>query len=130
MKKYYVNVRFFVTESNELAHKEYFFQAYEPLNEGDLVVVDTRYGFSLAVVSSFPAIKPDFLSDGNLKEVVAKVNTTAFEVRQREAARVIELKKQMDQRIKSMEKINMYRLYAEKDADLKAMLDEYLKLTE
>lgn len=130
MEKYYVNVRFFETGSNNLAFKEYFFQAYDPLKEGDLVVVDTRYGFTLAVVSSFPAIKPDHLSDGSLKEVVAKVDTKAFEIRQENAQKAKDLKRKMDQRIKGMEQVNMYRLYADQDADLKALLEEYLKLTQ
>lgn len=131
MKPSYVTVRFFeLNDKTRLAPKEYFFLNYEELKVNDLVVVDTRFGLALAVVTDFPAIKPDDLSEKRMKEVVAKVDTTAFDRRQAQAERAEALKKQMDQHIRGMEEVNRYKVYAENDPALKALLDEYLNLTQ
>ena len=85
MKKSYVNVRFFENyDRTKLAEKEYFSLTYDQVAVGDLVVVDTKFGFALATVSSFLAIKPDHpdhLSNKNLKEVIAMSSRTTLSSR-------------------------------------------------
>lgn len=131
MEKSYVNVRFFNNyDRSKLAEKEYCFIAWENLAAGDLVVVETRFGLSLAVVSGNLPIKPDQLSDRDMREVVTKVDTTAFAMRKERAERKAELKRKMDQRIKGLEEIDRYEAFAKEDEALKTMLDAYKELNQ
>lgn len=131
MEKHYVNVRFFENyDRSKLAAKEYCFIAWEKLILGDLVVVETRFGLALAVVSDHLPIKPNQLSDRDMREVVAKVDTSAFEMRKERAERKAELKRQMDKRIKGLEEIDRYEAFAKEDEALKIMLDAYKELNQ
>lgn len=131
MEKSYVNVRFFDNyDRSKLAEKEYCFIAWENLAAGDLVVVETRFGLSLAVVSGNLPIKPNQLSDRDMREVVTKVDTTAFAMRKERAERKAELKRKMDQRIKGLEEIDRYEAFAKEDEALKTMLDAYKELNQ
>lgn len=131
MEKSYVNVRFFNNyDRSKLAEKEYCFITWEKLFVGDLVVVETRFGLALAVVSGNLPIKPNQLSDRDMREVVTKVDTSAFEKRKERAERKAELKRLMDQRIKGLEEIDRYEAFAKEDEALKAMLDAYKELNQ
>lgn len=135
MEKCYVNVRFFDNyDRSKLAEKEYCFIAWENLATGDLVVVETKFGLSLAVVSGNLPIKPNQLSDRDMREVVTKVvtkvDTSAFEMRKAKAERKAELKRLMDQRIKGLEEIDRYEAFAKEDEALKTMLDAYKELNQ
>lgn len=131
MEKSYVNVRFFDNyDRSKLAGKEYCFIAWENLAAGDLVVVETKFGLALAVVSGNLPIKPNQLSDRDMREVVTKVDTTAFAMRKERAERKAELKRKMDQRIKGLEEIDRYEAFAKEDEALKTMLDAYKELNQ
>lgn len=131
MEKCYVNVRFFDNyDRSKLAEKEYCFIAWENLATGDLVVVETKFGLSLAVVSGNLPIKPNQLSDRDMREVVTKVDTSAFEMRKERAERKAELKRLMDQRIKGLEEIDRYEAFAKEDEALKTMLEAYKELNQ
>ena len=62
-------------------------------------------------------------------EVIAYVDTSAYEERVAKRKEAEELKKKMDQVIKQMEENNKYEMYAEKNPELKEMLNAYKKLT-
>lgn len=62
-------------------------------------------------------------------EVIAYVDTSAYEERVAKRKEATELKKKMDQVIKQMDESNKYEMYAERNPELKAMLETYKKLT-
>lgn len=62
-------------------------------------------------------------------EVIAYVDTSAYEERVAKRKEVEKLKKKMDQVIKQMEENNKYEMYAERNPELKEMLETYKKLT-
>lgn len=131
MKKGYVAVRFMTPMSgNQFEDKEYYFVNRLELKEEDVVVVDTKYGMALGIVSQlfdiYP-IKPQ-LKGIILKEVIAKVDLTAFKARQELNARIDELKAAMDKRIADMKEIQLYETFAAGDPTLKKMLDELMGL--
>lgn len=112
------------------AYKEYIFAAYEDLSEGDVVVVDTVNGFQLATVTSIADRLPDNIPVGKLKEVVCKVDMSAYLERIENQKKAAELKSKMDEKVKVLQSQAIYEMLAEKDPSLKAMLDEYKKLME
>ena len=61
-------------------------------------------------------------------EVIAYVDTSAYEERVAKRKEAEELKKKMDRVIKQMEENNKYEMYAEKNPELKEMLEAYKKL--
>ena len=61
-------------------------------------------------------------------EVIAYVDTSAYEERVAKRKEAEELKKKMDQVIKQMEENNKYEMYAEKNPELKEMLNAYKEL--
>lgn len=107
---------------------EYQYALYDyTIHQGDLVVVKTgHHGLSLAVVTT--------VSDEGLnliqcnREVVAKVDMTAFEERRKRAERMTVLKAQMDSKVKELQNFAVYEMLAEKDENLKTLLAEYKDL--
>ena len=64
-----------------------------------------------------------------ISEVIAYVDTSAYEERVAKRKEADELKKKMDQVIKQMDESNKYEMYAERNPELKEMLETYKKLT-
>ena len=62
-------------------------------------------------------------------EVIAYVDTSAYEERVVKRKEAAELKKKMDQVIKQMNESNKYEMYAERNPKLKEMLEAYKKLS-
>lgn len=62
-------------------------------------------------------------------EIISYVDTSAYEERVEKRKAAVELKKKMDQVIKQMDENHKYEMYAERNPELKAMLDTYKKLT-
>lgn len=63
-----------------------------------------------------------------ISEVIAYVDTSSYEERVEKRKEATELKKKMDQVIKEMDENNKYELYAERNPELKEMLETYKKL--
>lgn len=138
MKKY-VAVVFNVSTNGAFDNtdKEYLFACYEKdVAVGDIVVVDTRYGFQLVTVTKVLNDTPEqvvrFTKEmkKNLKEVVCKVNTEGFTARKEKAEKRAELKAEMDKRVKELQASAIYEMLAEKDDSLKQMLQQYKDLKE
>lgn len=138
MKKY-VAVVFNVSTNGAFDNtdKEYLFACYEKdVAVGDIVVVDTRYGFQLVTVTKVLNDSPEqvvrFTKEmkKNLKEVVCKVNTEEFTARKKKAEKRAELKAEMDKRVKELQASAIYEMLAEKDDSLKQMLQQYKDLKE
>lgn len=138
MKKY-VAVVFNVSTNGAFDNtdKEYLFACYEKdVAVGDIVVVDTRYGFQLVTVTKVLNGTPEqvvrFTKEmkKNLKEVVCKVNTEEFTARKKKAEKRAEIKAEMDKRVKELQASAIYEMLAEKDDSLKQMLQQYKDLKE
>lgn len=126
MKKY-VNVTF--ADPNATFSKVYAFVSYvEPnLTPGDMVVVNTVNGFSLANVI---AVSDEPLTDIKaLKEVVCKLNVAPYLERQEKLRQAEKLKREMDAKVAYLQENAVYELLAEKDPELKEMLQKYSSLT-
>jgi hypothetical protein len=90
--------------------------------KGDMVIVNTPYaGLELGAVVEV-IDRNDVATD---KEVVAKVDTTAYDARVANRAKAAELKAKMKERAKQLQDIALYQMLAKDDADMMALLAEY-----
>lgn len=117
--------------------KEYDFALYdEDVKIGDTVVCDTVNGFTLGIVSSITSnITNINATESRLnrlnkvtKEIVCKVDMSAFQTRKENRAKVSKLKNMMEKRVKELQDVTLFEMMAEKDDSLKTMLDEYKSL--
>ena len=97
----------------------------------DMVVVSTgHHGFAVARVANIH-IAPEMRKKvKHNREVVCKADFTPFYARKDAVKKAIELKQSMEQRIREAQEIALYEALAEKDPELKAMLDKYKSLME
>lgn len=65
---------------------------------------------------------------GGLKEIVCKVDFTAWNERRERAKRMNELQCMMNNRVRDLQETALFEMLASKDPELKAMLDEYKTL--
>lgn len=71
---------------------------------------------------------PDGIPTGGLKEIVCKVDFTAWNERRERAKRMNELQCMMNNRVRDLQETALFEILASKDPELKAMLDEYKTL--
>ncbi len=128
MKEYMIVKVQFNVSSKTCTGKLYTFLAYEEYTPGDVVVVDTQNGFQLATVEGTASKIPDGIPTGGLKEIVCKVDFTAWNERRERAKRMNELQCMMNNRVRDLQETALFEILASKDPELKAMLDEYKTL--
>lgn len=128
MKEYMIVKVQFNVSSKTCTGKLYTFLAYEEYTPGDVVVVDTQNGFQLATVEGTASKIPDGIPTGGLKEIVCKVDFTAWNERRERAKRMNELQCMMNNRVRDLQETALFEMLASKDPELKAMLDEYKTL--
>lgn len=108
--------------------KEYAFALFDPnVAIDDTVLVDTANGYGVAVVCNTHT-KDDYEQLGcalPTREVICKIDFTAFDERKAKRAKAAKLKTDMDKMVKSLQEIAVFELLAEKSPELKAMLEEY-----
>lgn len=108
--------------------KKYAFALFDKfVGVGDTVLVDTANGYGVAVVDEL-FFKPDYEELGcslPTREVICKIDFSAFDERKAKREKAIKLKKDMDKMVKSLQEIAVFELLAEKSPELKAMLEEY-----
>lgn len=85
-------------------------------------------GFQLATVEGTASKIPDGIPTGGLKEIVCKVDFTAWNERRERAKRMNELQCMMNNRVRDLQETALFEMLASKDPELKAMLDEYKTL--
>jgi hypothetical protein len=109
-------------------NKEYIYALYdESIYPGDIVVVKTgHHGLALAEVTSRDAFPKDSVKCG--REIISRVDFTAYNEREAKAKHLSELKTAMDKKVEELQHTASYELLAEKDPTLKAMLEEYKSL--
>lgn len=108
--------------------KTYPYALYdENIAIGDLVVVMTgHHGMSIAEVCSIGDFDKDAVSCG--REIICKVDLTAYQERKARAKKLADLKKEMDAKVKALQEVALYELMAEKDPELKGMLEAFKAL--
>jgi predicted GTPase len=104
-----------------------FLTDIEGLQQGDLVVVDTRNGFAIAQIEGYEEIEKPGLKE--LKWVVQKVDLTAHQERMEKQRRLNALKRKMESRKKQLEEFQIFALLAKEDEVMKEMLEEFLELS-
>lgn len=111
------------------AGPNHFYALYdENIAPGDTVVVKTgHHGFILGEVEKIEPQGAERVTCG--REVVARVDFSAYEARAEKAKRKAELRKAMESKVLEIQRYALYDMLAEKDPDLKAMLAEYRELT-
>lgn len=110
--------------------KRYVFAAFEPLEVDDIVVVETQYGYVVGRVDEVNVRLPIGLKENSLKEVIQKIDFTEYNRRKEVQEKMIELKEQMDKRVEQLKSDAVYEMFAEKDPELKKLLDIYKKINE
>jgi putative ribosome biogenesis GTPase RsgA len=126
----YVNVSFEVSESRRLRQedsKRYAFKTdFKDLNVGDCVVVETSRGFAVGVVCE------ELFSSTDVERatawVVSKVDLESHNKRLELEAEKNKVLEKLEERKKSLERVAVYQMLAEKDPEMKALLDSLNEL--
>ena len=112
MKEYMIVKVQFNVSSKTCTGKLYTFLAYEEYKPGDVVVVDTQNGFQLATVEGTASKIPDGIPTGGLKEIVCKVDFTAWNERRERAKRMNELQCMMNNRVRDLQETALFEMLA------------------
>lgn len=109
-------------------YTEYEYAMFDDYEVGDIVVVaSANHGLGIAKISAI--ITKDQAATKNFeREIVSRVNMETYENRKKNRNRINELKNNMDKRFNELNKIALFELMAEKDDELKNMLEEYKSL--
>lgn len=115
-------------ESGANTDRVYAYALYDyDIVVGDLVVVNTgHHGMAVARVATIGEIKKEEVACG--REIICKVDTTAFKDRKAKAQRMAELKKEMDAMVQDLQATALYELMAEKNPALATLLSEFKSL--
>lgn len=90
------------------------------LKAGDLVVVETQYGYSIAKFVGYtaaPKVNPS-------KYIITSVDLTKFKEQKKQAEKVKELESKIESRMKLVNRRKVYEQLAEHDETMKALLAE------
>lgn len=110
-------------------HREYAYALYDAtVVAGDTVVVNTgHHGLAIAQVCTVGECDKSLVKYG--REIVCKVDLTAFNERKAKAKKIAELEQDMKAKAAEIQVATLYEMLAEKNPGLRAMLDEYKSLT-
>lgn len=117
-------------------YETYYYAIYDDGRKycpGDKVIVSGAANGIIQTIEKIidPETAVNRMENKNITaEVIAYVDTSAYEERVAKRKEAEELKKKMDQVIKQMEENNKYEMYAEKNPELKEMLNAYKELVE
>lgn len=108
----------------------YYFASYEKgLKVNDLVCVHTRFGFNIATVAAINVDAKE-VQCSVTEQVICKINTTAYDERVKQAERIQELEKVLDQKLKDAQKLAIFEMFSKNDEEFSKLLSEYKSLTE
>lgn len=115
-------------------HNTYNYALFDDeIQEGDYCVVKSaNHGLGIAVIEEIiDNVDNISVTDnyGNIREIVCKIDMSAFHKRINNRLRVSQLKEEMDKKVKELQGIALYKMMAENSPELKAMLSEYEELT-
>ena len=116
----------FLEGSNTTTTYEY--ALFDDYSVGTYVVVKSaHHGFGVAkiveIISQEHATTKKFE-----REIVTSFDMETYETRKKNRAKIQELNNRMDKRFQELNKIALFEMMAEKDPELKNMLDEYKNL--
>lgn len=131
-----VQVKFLSTLDKDVA-EEYFYKdsLSRKLQKYDTVLVPTMYGLSLAVVTKVDVDENNMqkrhgygtLSPSSLKSVAEKIKSNTIEALNKAEKRE-DIKKELEKKLKEMDEVERYQLYAEKSPEIAALLKELKSL--
>lgn len=130
----YIKVQF-TSERDKLAGKEYTYvnKPKMALKTGDVVIVPTQYGMTVAVVSLVTTTRPeDFRSiyrDCEFKEVAEKITSKAITAQYVTPMLKAKIKKQLDEKVKKMDELARYKVYAS-DPEIAKLVKQLEALSE
>ena len=108
--------------------KNYAFALFDDsINEDDFVLVDSENGFSVCKVKEIIP-KCEYNGTTVTKEIVCKVDFSAYEDRKEARKFKASLKKQMDKMVAENQELILYQAIAEKNPEMAQMLEDYKKL--
>lgn len=123
-KNYHPVIINFISGSNTNA--PYTYAAYEDYTEGDYVVVHTgHHGIAIAKVKAM-GTEDDKVEYG--REIICKIDMSAYEDRKARAKRRAELKSKMEAKVKELQETAIFEMLAKEDAGLAEMLKEFKEL--
>lgn len=114
--------------------KEYYYALYDNnITFDDYVVVKSaNHGFGIARVTEIVANEQitqsmrDYCNEG--REVVSTFDMSAYEQRVEKRKQAKQLKSEMNRKMKEVQELAMFEMMAEKNPELKEMLDSYKAL--
>lgn len=106
----------------------YEYALFDDYNVGAYVVVKSaHHGFGVAkIVEIIP--KEHATTKKFEREIVTAFDMEIYETRKKNRAKIQELNNRMDKRFQELNKLALFEMMAEKDPELKGMLDEYKSL--
>ena len=115
-------------DNNTTNPKTYDYANFDPhLCVGDICMVKTaNHGFGLAKVMEIV----DQNDIATPREVVASIDTSAYDERVAKRDKAAELKVKMQERVKQLQDIALYKMMAENDSTMSELLNEYQAVSE
>jgi len=112
------------------SNSTYYYALYDDdIIVGDTVAVQTgHHGMGIVKIVSIDNDNFNKVQYG--REIVDKIDLTKFQERKAKIAKLKELKNKMDAKVKELQKSAIYEMLAEKDEDLKSLLEEYKSITD
>lgn len=111
---------------SSISKRELVFAAYEPYEVNDYVVVNSgHHGFVVGQITSVENV------EGNVqygREIICKIDMTAYNDRKERAKRRAELKDMMDSAVKDFKDMTMYEMIAAKNPEFAKLLEEFKEL--
>lgn len=109
-----------------ISKRDLVFAAYEPYEVNDYVVVNSgHHGFVVAQVTAVENVEGSVQYG---REIICKVDMTAYEDRKARAKRRAELKGKMEAKVKELQETAIFEMLAKEDAGLAEMLKEFKEL--
>lgn len=111
---------------SSISKRDLIFAAYEPYEVNDYVVVNSgHHGFVVAQVTAVENVEGSVQYG---REIICKVDMTAYNDRKARAKRKAELKSKMEAKVKELQETAIFEMLAKEDAGLAEMLKEFKEL--
>lgn len=108
---------------------EHNYALYEKSVAADAIVVVSVNGvYGIGKVVAVWEASEDCKPHGN-REVVCKIDDSAYKDRKQREKEMRQLKAEMDKRVESLQAVALYELMAEKDPSLREMLEKFKNLS-
>jgi len=97
--------------------------------EGDLVVVKpAHHDMTIAKIKKIYDRDSCFSADAN-REIVCPIDISKYQERNNKAKEIVELKREMDKKVKELQGVALYEMMAQHSPELRDMLTQFKELT-